>query len=456
MPYERHMMELKTLMRLGRFKEIVMILLKYGFDDLIDRLDLPGAGLLKKFSRASDGLNTFQRIRHAAEELGPTFVKFGQIMSLRPDLLPPGLIEELSRLQDDVAPVELAQIQAVVEESTGRPLYDTFSIFDVEPLAAASISQVHRGVLKQEGHIVSIKVQRPGIRAKMESDLDILAMAADLLHERIEELESFDLPRLVQNVRKTLLRELDFKREARNMTIARSRAGEAPLVDIPEPYEDYCTKLVLVMTFIQGTPLKQMPIDTLTDPESLARAGLSAAIKQILEDGFFHADPHPGNVLVTPQERLCLIDWGMTGRRIYPDLDIVAEAREQITALAKRRFKPKSLLRRLRFTLFEFFSLQQSLPRRMETLLGQAEQGKLTVGFRHENLGGLINTLDSIINRLTFGIIIAAMIIGSSMIITTGIGPFLFGFPALGVVGYLISGVLGLWLIFTILRQRKY
>lgn len=557
MPYERHMMELKTLMRLGRFKEIVLTLLKYGFDDLIDRLDLPGTGLLKRITRANDGLTTFQRIRHAAEELGPTFVKFGQIMSLRPDLLPPGLIEELSRLQDDVAPVELAQIQAVVEESTGRPLYETFSIFDVEPLAAASISQVHRGVLKKEGHIVSIKVQRPGIRAKMESDLDILAMAADLLHERIEELESFDLPRLVKNVRKTLLRELDFKREARNMTIARSRAGETPLVDIPEPYEAYCTERVLVMTFIQGTPLKQLPIDTLADPESLARAGLSAAIKQILEDGFFHADPHPGNVLVTPQERLCLIDWGMTGRlaerdrheliqllkavlekdgeamvhallrvghalemvdrealerelldildahhavpiqkmnigallmavtdllrthrlrlppdlvimikalvaaegtarRIYPDLDIVSEARDQITALAKRRFKPKALLRRLRFTLFEFFSLQQSLPRRMETLLGQAEQGRLTFGFRHENLDGLMHTLDSIINRLTFGIIIAAMIIGSSMIITTGIGPFLFGFPALGVVGYLISGVLGLWLVFTILRQRKY
>jgi len=391
----------------------------------------------------------------------------------------------------------------------------------------------------------------------MESDLDILAVAADLLHERIDELESFDLPRLVRSVRKTLMRELDFKREARNMKIARSRAGDEPLVDIPEAYEDYCTERVLVMTFIQGTPLKQVRVDTLTDPESLAKTGLRVAIKQILEDGFFHADPHPGNILVTPQERLCLIDWGMTGRLadrdrheliqllkavleqdgeamvhallrvgqalevvdrrslerdlleildahyavpikemnigallmaitdllrtyrlslppdlvvmikalvaaegtarcIYPDLDIVAEAKAQISSLAVRRFKPKSLLRRLRFTLFEFFSLQQSLPRRMETLLGQAEEGKLTVGFRHENLGGLINTLDSIINRLTFGIIIAAMIIGSSMIITTGIGPFLFGFPALGVVGYLISGLLGLWLIFNILRQRKY
>jgi ubiquinone biosynthesis protein len=145
-----------------------------------------------------------------------------------------------------------------------------------------------------------------------------------------------------------------------------------------------------------------------------------------------------------------------TARRIYPDLDVVSEAKGHIAGLALERFKPEVLWRGLRFALSQFFSLQQEVPRRLGRILKKADRGALTVGFRHENLGGLRNTLDNITNRLTFGIIIGAMIIGSSMIITTGIGPLLFGFPALGVIGYLISGVLGLWLVFNIIRQRKY
>jgi ubiquinone biosynthesis protein len=311
------------------------------------------------------------------------------------------------------------------------------------------------------------------------------------------------------------------------------------------------------MEYVQGTKLKDLKTETLTDPESTAKQGLKAAIKQILDDGFFHADPHPGNLLITKQERICLMDWGMTGRLserdrhqlidllksvvdkdseamvhallrissaeeaidqrdlerelldildsyyavpikemnigqllmaitellrtyrlrlppdliimikalvtaegtarlIYPDLDIVSEAKDYISSLALERFKPKSLWRNFRFTLSEFFSLQKELPRRLVQIVNKADSGDLTLGFRHENLAPLRNTLDNITNRLTFGIIIAAMIIGSSMIITTGIGPFLFGFPALGVIGYLISGLLGLWLIFNIIRKRKY
>jgi ubiquinone biosynthesis protein len=550
-------MDIKTLMSLGRFKDIVVILLKYGFDDLIDRLDIPGAMLAKKVSTVDGSLNTFERIRCAVEELGPTFVKFGQIMSLRPDLLPPALIDELSNLQDEVAPVESTEINEVVEQSIGKPIKETFAVFDVAPLAAASISQVHRGVLAEDGRIVSVKVQRPGIRSKMDNDLNILAAVAEQLNERIEELKSFDLPNLVRMIRKTLLRELDFKREARNMKIARSYAVEKSEVYIPEVYEEYCTERVLVMEFVQGTKLKKLDPEALNEPESLAKQGLQTAIHQILADGFFHADPHPGNVLITAEERICLIDWGMTGRLskrdrhqliallksvldkdgeamvhtllricqteatidlsglerdlldildahyavpikemnigqllmsitnllrtyrlrlppdlvimikalvaaegtarlIYPGLDIVAEAKEHISMLAIQRYKPASLWRNLRFTLSQFFDLQKDIPRRLEHILTKADQGGLTLGFRHENLAGLRSTLDNISNRLTFAIIIAAMIIGSSMIITTGVAPLLFGFPALGVIGYLISGLLGLWLLLNIIRRRKY
>jgi ubiquinone biosynthesis protein len=549
--------DLKTLTSVGRFKEIVMILIKYGFEDLIDRLDMPGIKLIRRISRMDQGMGTFERIRHALEELGPTFVKFGQIMSIRPDLLPPGLINELSRLQDDVAPVDISQIKEVIEKSTGQSLQETFSIFDVAPLAAASISQVHRGVLKKNGRIAAVKVQRPGIRSKMNTDLDILAMVAGRLHERMDELKSFDLPNLVQLIKRNLLRELDFKREARNMKIAHTYAGEESDVHIPEVYEEYCTERMLVMEYIQGTKLKDITPESLSDPESLAKQGLQAAIHQILEDGFFHADPHPGNVLITEDERICLVDWGMTGRlserdrygliyllksvldkdgeamvhallrighaggsidqralerelldildshyavpikemnigqllmeitgllrayrlglppdlvimmkalvtaegtarHICPDLNVFMEAKGYISSLAVERFSPESLWRSLRFAFSQFLSIQRDLPNRLESILNKADQGELTLGFRHENLGGLRNTLDNVTNRLTFGIIIAAMIIGSSMIITTGIGPLLFGFPALGVIGYLISGVLGLWLVINIIRKRKY
>jgi ubiquinone biosynthesis protein len=451
----------------------------------------------------------------------------------------------------------MSQISEVIEQSTGKPIKETFSVFDVTPVAAASISQVHRGVLAADGRIASVKVQRPGIRTKMRTDLDILAILAEQLHERVEELNSFDLPNLVRLIKKTLLRELDFRSEARHMKIARIYAGEAADVYIPEVYEAYCSEHLLVMEFIQGTKLKDFKRESIADPELLARQGLGAAIDQILKHGFFHADPHPGNILITQDGRMCLIDWGMTGRlserdrhqliellhavlekdgeamvhtllrigraeaaidqrglerdlldildlhysvpledmnigqllmaitdllrtyrlrlppdlvimtkalvaaegtarRIYPELDVVSEAKAHISKLAAQRYTPESVLRRLRFTVAQLFSLQKDIPSRIESLLGKADRNELTMGFRHENLTGLIHTLENVASRVTFGIIIAAMIVGSSMIITTGVRPLLFGFPALGVIGYLFSGLLGIWLLINIIRRRKY
>lgn len=550
-------MDFKAVTSLGRFKDIVMILIKYGFDDLIERLDLPGGDLLKRVNKVEQNLGTYERIRLAFQDLGPTFVKFGQIMSLRPDLLPPPLIEELSKLQDDVAPVDIERIKEVVEQSTGKPLEETFSIFDTAPLAAASISQVHRGVLESGGQIVSVKVQRPDIQSKMETDLNILAFVAERLHERVEELKNFDLPNLVQLIRRTLLRELDFNRESRNMKIARSYAGEGSKIYIPEVYEQYCTKQLLIMEYVQGAKLREIDFGALTDPESLAKQGLNAAINQILKDGFFHADPHPGNILVTSDERICLIDWGMTGRlserdrreliyllksvfekdgeamvlallrittgdntidqrglerdlldimdshyavplkdmnigqllmaitdtlrtyrlrlppdlvimikalvtaegtarTIYPALDVVSEARGQISELAKERYKPETIWRSIRFAFSQFFNLQKEIPKRFENILDKADQGELTFGFRHQNLDAFMKTIDNVTSRLSFAIIIGSMVIGSSMIVTTGVKPLLFGFPALGVIGYILSGLLGFWLIFNIIRKRKY
>jgi len=549
--------DLRTIARLGRFKDIVFTLIRYGFDDLVQRLDLPGTGVIKRIEKAGRELDTYERIRYALEELGPTFVKFGQIMSLRPDLLPPPLIRELSRLQDEVAPEEFDTIKPALQQSLGQDLTEIFSAFDEKSFASASLSQVHKGVLRELGRSVAVKVQRPGIRRKVELDLDILETLVNRLNERSEDLRVYDLPNLVRIIRRNLLRELDFTREARNMKIARSAMDEEEGIYIPEAYDEYCREQVLVMEYLEGTKLKDLEALPRDDAEILAKQGLNAAIKQILEDGFFHADPHPGNLLVEDGRRLCLLDWGMVGRlsvrdryelmdliksvvekdseglvdslllltkgeygidrrgmerdlleildtyfavpikdmnlghllldittllrsyrlrlpvdlmimikalitaegtarQIYPDLNVISEAESSIERLAAERFWPGRLWHNLRGSIRHFLALQRQFPLRAYQIMDKLDRGELAIRFEHENLEGLRKTLEHIFNRLTFGIIIGAMIIGSTMIITTGVGPLLFGFPALGLVGYMISGLLGLWLVFNIIRTRKY
>jgi len=548
--------DLRTIARLGRFKDIVFTLIRYGFDDLVQRLDLPGTGVIKRIEKAGRELDTYERIRYALEELGPTFVKFGQIMSLRPDLLPPPLIRELSRLQDEVAPEEFDTIKPALQQSLGQDLTEIFSAFDEKSFASASLSQVHKGVLRELGRSVAVKVQRPGIRRKVELDLDILETLVNRLNERSEDLRVYDLPNLVRIIRRNLLRELDFTREARNMKIARSAMDEEEGIYVPEAYDEYCREQVLVMEYLEGTKLKDLEALPRDDAEILAKQGLNAAIKQILEDGFFHADPHPGNLLVEDGRRLCLLDWGMVGRlsvrdryelmdliksvvekdseglvdslllltkgeygidrrgmerdlleildtyfavpikdmnlghllldittllrsyrlrlpvdlmimikalitaegtarQIYPDLNVISEAESSIERLAAERFWPGRLWHNLRGSIRHFLALQRQFPLRAYQIMDKLDRGELAIRFEHENLEGLRKTLEHIFNRLTFGIIIGAMIIGSTMIITTGVGPLLFGFPALGLVGYMISGLLGLWLVFNIIRTRK-
>ena len=550
-------MDIKAVSKLVRFKEIITTLLKYGFDDLVQRLDLPGIELIRKLRASDHELNTYERVRFMLEDLGPTFVKFGQIMSLRPDLLPPPFVHELSKLQDEVTPVEMQRIKPVVEAALKHPLEEVFSIFDARPLAAASLSQVHKGVLRKEGKIVCIKVQRPGIRQKIETDLDILEAIAVRLHDRSEDLRTYDLPNIVRVIRRYLLQEIDFTREARNMRIARSFTEDRKDVSVPDVYEEYCSQQLLVMEYIHGTRLKDLQIRSLAEADTLAKDGLRAAIRQILEDGFFHADPHPGNLLLNEDNRLCLVDWGMVGRltdreryeimdliksvvekdsesltdalmtiadgdlqidrrglerrlmdildsyfalslkemrigrlllditnvlreyrlgvppdliimikalvtaegtalQIYPELNVFSEAKSHLRRLGAERFNPRALWKTMGSSFRRFLVFQKRSPILFAQVLEKMSRDELRIHFEHENLAGLRATLDQVSNRLTFGIIIAALIVGSSMLITTGIGPLLFGFPALGIIGYLISGLLGLWVVFNMIRTRKF
>ena len=551
-------MDILALSRLGRFRDIVAVLFKYGFDDAAERLQLPGMNLIHKKVVALPEMSTWERLRSAMEELGPTFVKFGQILSLRGDLLPAEFIRELEKLQDSVTPVPFEEISEVLQKAFKKKPEEIFSVIEEEPLAAGSLAQVHRAVLKEESLAVAVKIRRPDIVRTVEIDLQILEGAAPHLADHLEFARTYDFVNLVKEVKRALLRELNFTLEARNMQIiSQNLAGEKNVI-IPEVYESWTRPSVLTMDLIDGIKLKNLKPENIEEREQLAQTGLRLVVKQVLEIGFFHADPHPGNFLVVNGKELCLLDWGVVGilpsetryelvelisaivdmeaervfdilvsltganvtqinerlllrdileilhlyhsvpvgkldlgqllmdlnhmlrthhiklpsdlalmfktmvaaegtaRRFYPELDVIAELEPFVRKLGVERWRPSQLWRRFARQLRGYFKLQSNLPGAIQRILQKVEQGELNIKFRHENLGGLQKSLDHLSNRLSFSIILASLIIGSSMIITTGVKPLIFGYPAIGIVGYLISAFLGIIVVVSIFRSRKF
>jgi ubiquinone biosynthesis protein len=548
-------LDLSSIKHVGRLKDFVIVLLKYGFDDVVERLDVPGKLLLKKVMRVEEGLAPPERVRRALEELGPTFVKFGQVMSLRSDLLPADLIFELRKLHDEVRPVPFAEIRHQIESNLDDALEDVFIQFDEEPVAAASLAQVHRAVLREARQPVAVKVQRPDLQGDITSDIAIMETIARQLLQRMEAAAVYNLPNLVADFRKTLLRELDYTREARNMRIFRANFAADPEVCVPLVYDEFCSKQVLVMELVDGTKLSDVSTNDPQRRSELARRGLRVVVKQFLEDGFFHADPHPGNIVVREDNALCLLDCGMVGRltdemrfkltyliravvdkdsgwlldvlldltqgyeradrlelqrdlmdlldayhsvplerlelgnflaeitdvlrehklilprnlavmtkalitaegvarELDPELNVVAEVEPLVKKLMVQQWRPENIWRSIRNNFGHLWALQQQLPQRLKQIVDKLERGELAMKFQHENLDPLHHILEDIASRLTVAIIIGAIVIGSSLIVTTQVGPTVFGFPALGVVGYLISAVLGLWIVFNILRSK--
>jgi ubiquinone biosynthesis protein len=550
-------MDLFGIANLGRFRHIVTTLFKYGFDDIAERLNIPGKVLISKVPAVAGELTSWQRMRLALEELGPSFVKLGQILSQRPDLLPLELSRELEKLQDAVTPVPTAEIIKVVEESLGAPLAEVFANFSETPLAAGSLAQVHQAILLGTGEAVAVKVRRPEVEKSIETDLHILETVVPYLYEHFEFARLYNLPRLFLELRRALLRELDFSREARNMKIVAGNFSGHPEVFIPRVIEAASTDRVLTMELAEGTKLKNFPESTPERRERLARSGLNIIIKQILDDGFFHADPHPGNLLIRDDDTVCLLDWGSVGvmpdqtryelvdlisaiteknaekvldvmlsftagrgrvideplllrdilemiysyhsvpigdlniknlfadintllrthglqlpsdlalmfkavvtaegtaHKLYPGLNVIAEIRPYLSRLNQERWQPRIVMQKMGRQLRQFLRLQHELPTRLRSILERIDRGQLTIRFEHENLGGFRRTLDSASNRLAFSILTAALIIGSSMIITTGVKPLLFGYPAIGLIGYFISAIMGLLVLINIIRERN-
>jgi ubiquinone biosynthesis protein len=295
-----------------RAKEIVGVLARHGFADLLDQFDLP-IGLRERLVRNPSPERTqWERVRLALEDLGPAFVKFGQLMSMRPDALPAPLILELRKLQNDVKPVPYAEIQPVLAGELPGDIGQIFSEFDETPVASASLAQVYYARLRVDGRQVAVKVQRPNIARMVQIDLEFAGWFIGQLHQRMSALQPYDLPAVFAEVKQGIRRELDFENEARNQQYFSTLNPFPELVFAPAVIPELSGSRVIVMERVDGKPVgRDVPPPELA--RALAGAGARSMVHQILIAGFFHADPHAGNVLVTSDGRLCFLDWGLAG-----------------------------------------------------------------------------------------------------------------------------------------------
>ncbi|MFP4561129.1 MAG: ABC1 kinase family protein [Thiohalorhabdus sp.] len=314
---------LDGLRQINRLREVLGVLARYGFGELVQQLRL--GRLLPSWARKGPerarGLTTAERVRRVCEELGPSFIKIGQILSTRPDLLPPDWIEELSNLQGRLPPIDFADIEEELRAAWGDEGWRRLARFDREPMATASIAQVHRGTL-DTGEEVAVKVRRPGIQEQVEVDLRILRRLAQLAADHIAELAHHDPVQIAEEFSESFRAELDLTQEGRNLERFRENFRNRREVRFPEVHWEYTRETVLVTELIDG-PMALTPPEELDDlgydRRGLARVGARAFLKMIIQDGFFHADPHPSNVIFPEPDRVCFIDCGMVGR-LRPEL----------------------------------------------------------------------------------------------------------------------------------------
>ena len=300
--------------RIKRYKDVVALLIKYGRSDLVQQTDLDTGLIEHERALASTAEPKAEELAADLEKLGPTFIKLGQLLSTRGDLLPEPYLEALARLQDNVEPFSPAEVEQIVSSELGGRISKLFAEFERDPTAAASLAQVHRARMR-DGRAVVVKVQRPGVREIIVEDLEALEEIAEFIDAHTEVGKRYEFSNMLEDLRASLLRELDFKREANNLTRLCTSLREFEHIVIPEPIDDFTTSRVLTMEYIPGkkitalSPLRLMELDGPALSEEIFRAYL----KQILVEGFFHADPHPGNVFVTDDNRLALLDLGMVG-----------------------------------------------------------------------------------------------------------------------------------------------
>ncbi|MGB4505110.1 MAG: AarF/UbiB family protein [Syntrophaceticus sp.] len=318
-----------------RYQEILNILVKNGFSFFIERLDLPGLPLYQRFKHPQEHelTNLPGRITQVLKELGPTFVKLGQLLSTRADLLPKEYLQELAKLQDEVTPVPMAEVENVIVQEIGHAISDVFIEFDSQALASASIGQVHKAKLVT-GEDVVVKIQRPGIARLIKVDLEILEEIAHIVEQRTQQEKRYNITGMVAEFRNSLLEELDFNLEGRNAEILKKNMQEDNRVYIPEIYWEYTTERVLVMEYVKGKKIsgREEMIAAGFDPQLIAETLVDAMIRQIYVDGFFHSDPHPGNLAVLSGNKVVFMDFGQVG---YLDEELRERAADIVIAMVR-------------------------------------------------------------------------------------------------------------------------
>jgi len=553
---------LGTVRDLGRLQEIAAVLIRYGFGDLVRRIGL--ADVLERAGRLlhwgddtqRQPMTAPMRVRRAMQELGPTFVKLGQVLATRVDLFPPDWIAEFSELQNAVPALPYAQIHAQLQRDLGGEPAAVFAWLDETPMAAASLAQAHRARL-HDGREVVLKVRRPGIRDVVEADLRLLARLAEVFEARLPDLRRYRPAEVVQQFTTSLRRELDFAAECRNAErIARDFAGRDDIL-IPAVHWQWTCESLNVQDFVDGIAGRDLAgVDAAgLDRVMLARRGADIVLKMVLQDGCFHADPHPGNIIYLRDGRIGVIDFGMIGtlsesrrfqvsqllhglveqepeavadilldwaggvavdegrlqqdisqfvdryrgvplkdlriglmlsditqllrsynltlpadlalmikafltlegmgRQLDPEFDMASAARPFLEQVVLQRYAPRALLKRGRRSLLGMIDLAGELPRDLRRLVQAARRGRLQLKVETSALKGFGDQVNQAANRLVVGIVTAALIIGSSIVMHSVGGISSRWLLVLGVGGFVGAALCGVWILFSIWRSGR-
>ena len=534
---------------LSRVTEIGRVATRHGFGYVLDR------------RRASDGepdADSGRRLREMLDELGPTFVKFGQLLSTRPDVVPPDIIVELRKLQDDVSPVPIEDVERVVHAELGLTIEQAFLDFEEQPIAAASIGQVHRATLPNDVHVV-VKVQRPNAARQIESDLRLMASAARVARERVRQLDFIDAGELVEEFGRSIRLELDYQQEARNAeTFRRNFAGDER-VAVPRVWWRYTTSRLLTLDRLEGTHIRDLELDTWPDEDrrALAHTLTDAWMTMIFRHAFFHGDPHPSNILQLEDGRLGLIDFGLAGRltdmdmarltrlfvdaatenvgalprrladlgvryprdreeelrsrleelyyryygsrlsdidpieaireglsliyamnlrlptrfvildkaiatlgsvavEVYPDFNVFEVAKPYARRLVAERLSPRRIALRTRREAEELGEIALDMPRQFHAVLAELADGELSVKISNPGVDDLAHHIDVAVNRIAVALVILGGLVGSSLIgVLAKNGPHVIGLHLLSVVGFVLSGAFGVWLLWGVFRSGR-
>jgi ubiquinone biosynthesis protein len=542
----------RRLKSIGRFRHIAVVLAKYGFGEILGRIHLPYrmAALGKRQVLKAGGP---ERLVMALEELGPTFIKFGQILSTRSYLLPQEYGAALARLQDEVSPFPVEEAKETIRRQLGKGVEELFASFEETPMASASIAQVHRATLAS-GEDVVVKIRRPDVQETLELDILILHELAELLETYVPESRRYDPKGIVREFERTCRREIDFTTEAANLDVFRHNFEDVPDIHIPKVYRKLSTSKVLTTEYIRG--IKISNVEELRkasiDLAEVARKGARAVLKQVFEDGLFHADPHPGNLFVTPDGKIAAVDFGIVGRltqqemddlsdffiavvrgdgeklmaaaekmnalpdeadrrsaledamlfldkyrsqdlgdfnmkqmfreviyfmrryrvrvktellllskalgtyedvgrKLDPNFNMMEESRPYVEKMIKRKYGLASLFKGR--NLREFISNLVSIPSDLANIMGLAKEGKLKIEFEHVGLEQLTSQIERSANRLSFSLIIAALVVASSLILV--LGGTAFNERGLALVGFGLSAVVAGWLLISVIRSGR-